>query len=826
MTVVAIGIWIVALNTAPAPPSAPLHFPWPLLALLFGLAQISPLHVQAGRQYRSVSLTEAPFVLGLLFVSPGWFLLARVVGGVAAEIAARRQYRTPLKLAFNVNIFVAEAALGTALYRLLDRGHGVESGNAWFAVAVSATVVCVVTGLAVAILVELLDERVQWRRVTRAAGDAFLHAAAVASLGLTAALALLESVWAVIPLTVTLFVLVVAYRLYASLTDRHALLERLYGFAREMSNEQETAALTRTILTQATTILHAEQARLISIGGGGEIALAGSEAALQQPEHPWLEVGDGWILDQLVRRAQPLLIGRDSGDLAGRTWLARNGLREALLAPMHTGDEVPVALAVGDRIGDARGFGPADLGVLETLATQASVEYRNVRLLDQLRHESLHDAVTGAPNRAHLEAVLEHAIADQIAHNRGIVVLAMIGLGALPAVNDTFGHQRGDEVLREAVRRATEASAGYGRVFRFGGAELALLMGSADSLDQAMRDLSRLIDALSDAVVLDGARIDLAAHVGVASAPLDATAAGELIKCADIAMYAAKNDGQDLETYDPKLDAPSRDRLILAAALRRAVSNGEISIAVQPKARMGDRCVTGVEALARWNHPELGSIPPIEFTAIAEQTGLIRPLTEAVLNLAVEACAEWQGVAPGVGVAVNISVRALHTYDLEDLVERTAARHRLPLSLLTLEVTESSIMADPRGTGQLLRRLRERGIAVSIDDFGTGYSSLAHLRRLPVQELKIDREFVRTVTTDREDAAIVSAIVDLAHTLHLRVVAEGVEDAETWAVLADAGVDVGQGYHLARPLPVSEFVPWLRHHCESASAALDRAALT
>jgi EAL domain-containing protein (putative c-di-GMP-specific phosphodiesterase class I) len=229
---------------------------------------------------------------------------------------------------------------------------------------------------------------------------------------------------------------------------------------------------------------------------------------------------------------------------------------------------------------------------------------------------------------------------------------------------------------------------------------------------------------------------------------------------------------------------------------------------VQPKATLSDGDVVSAEALVRWTHPEIGPLPPTEFIPLAERSGLIRELTTLVLDGAVAACASWQPVAPGVGIAVNVSARCLQDDMLEGVVERSLRRHRLPAGLLTLEITESSIMADPERTSGLLHRLRDRGVRMSIDDFGTGYSSLSYLRRLPVSEVKIDRSFVAGMHGSGDDAAIVQAIVELGHTLELDVVAEGVEDERTWAALQAAGCDLAQGYLLARPMPAADFGRW------------------
>jgi EAL domain-containing protein (putative c-di-GMP-specific phosphodiesterase class I) len=258
--------------------------------------------------------------------------------------------------------------------------------------------------------------------------------------------------------------------------------------------------------------------------------------------------------------------------------------------------------------------------------------------------------------------------------------------------------------------------------------------------------------------------------------------------------------------FEPELDTGSPSKLALVAELRQAISQGDVTVHVQPKVSAITGVRTGAEALARWHTPARGYVPPSDFVPLAERSGLIRPLTELVLGQAVAACAAWQRAYPGVGVAVNVSVRSLDDVSLVLLVDRLLRRHGLPARLLTLEITESHIMSDPEAALETLQELRERGVRLSIDDFGTGYSSLSYLRRLPVDEVKIDRSFVHRMATEPGDAAIVRSIIELARTMGLVVVAEGVEDDQTWEALAELGVDEIQGFVVSRPVPVGVFV--------------------
>jgi EAL domain-containing protein (putative c-di-GMP-specific phosphodiesterase class I) len=275
-------------------------------------------------------------------------------------------------------------------------------------------------------------------------------------------------------------------------------------------------------------------------------------------------------------------------------------------------------------------------------------------------------------------------------------------------------------------------------------------------------------------------------------------------------MYGAKASTSGIRVYEPDLDTTDPRRLTLVAELRTALQYEQLQVHVQPQARLRDGTVVGGEALVRWMHPERGMVNPDEFIPVAERSGLIAPLTTRVLDLSLRAMAEWRAAGHDLGLAVNLSTRSLHDADLVEEVTRLLRRHDVPAGRLTLEVTEGSVMADPARATALLHRLRDLGVRLSVDDFGTGYSSLSYLKRLPVHEVKIDRSFVIGLAERSEDVAIVRAIVDLGRHLGLEVIAEGVEDAATWELLASMGCDLVQGWHLGRAMPTDELVPWLR----------------
>jgi diguanylate cyclase (GGDEF)-like protein len=422
--------------------------------------------------------------------------------------------------------------------------------------------------------------------------------------------------------------------------------------------------------------------------------------------------------------------------------------------------------------------------------------------------EQLRDPLTGLPNRQWLLERIWTALDD--AERIGArAALMLIDLDRFRSVNDTLGHLAGDRLLLQTADRLRLALPRGAEVARLGGDEFAVLLPVADSTTSATRIARGLVAALSSPLDLDGLTLVLEASAGVAVFPDHALDAEGMLRRADVAMYQAKRDRTGVEVYESKRDSNTPDRLGLLADLRRALDAHEVQLHYQPKVRF-DGQVAGLEALVRWVHPERGKVPPDEFIAIAESSGLMPHLTEYVLETALGQVAEWRSQGLFVPVAVNVSPRDVHTPGFAGSVAARLARHGVPAGALQLEITEHVLLEDPQRAADTLAGLTGHGVKMSLDDFGTGYSSLVHLRRLPVSELKIDRSFVARLAVDTEDAEIVRCTVDLAHSLGLLVVAEGVEDDETWERLRDLGCDAVQGWLVAAAMPPEETTAWLR----------------
>jgi diguanylate cyclase (GGDEF)-like protein/PAS domain S-box-containing protein/excisionase family DNA binding protein len=431
-----------------------------------------------------------------------------------------------------------------------------------------------------------------------------------------------------------------------------------------------------------------------------------------------------------------------------------------------------------------------------------------VQLEDELRRQALHDALTGLPNRTLLYDRLQQALASAV-RERHPLALLLLDLNHFKEVNDTFGHAAGDELLQRVAARLKESLRAADTVARLGGDEFAVLLPGADATEATLA-AEKLLAVLDAPVVIEGQVFPVAASVGLAFSPEHGTDAPTLLRHADVAMYAAKAARCSYAVYASAQDPYSPSRLDLITALRQAIAQGALLLHYQPKVDMARGRICGAEALVRWQHPQQGLIPPDRFIPLAEQTGLIAPLTQWVLGAVLRQWQRWKRRGVSLDVAVNLSMWDVHDPHLPETIARLLRATHVPPEALRVELTESAIMTDADRALSVLTQLHTQGVRISVDDFGTGYSSLSYLHRLPVDEIKIDRSFVQQMATADRDAAIVTSTIGLGRGLGLRVVAEGVEDQATWDLLAGLGCDVVQGYFVSRPLPATAFVGWLR----------------
>ncbi|HEY1273357.1 MAG TPA: EAL domain-containing protein [Thermoleophilaceae bacterium] len=442
--------------------------------------------------------------------------------------------------------------------------------------------------------------------------------------------------------------------------------------------------------------------------------------------------------------------------------------------------------------------------------------HRFVRQSSRAQHAATHDSLTSLANRERFQELVSATIEDR--GERAHFAVLLLDLDRFKEINDTLGHHYGDHLLAQVGPRLSLAVRSTDVVARLGGDEFGVLMrdlpaGSRTALEGA----ERIRAALSQPFDLDGFVVEVDSSIGIAMCPEDGRDIETLLQRADVAMYRAKETHSDYLLYNSDYDHHSPARLALVSDLRQALDRGGIELWYQPKLDLATGAVSGVEALVRWEHPTLGMLQPSAFIDLAERTGLIKPLTHRVLELALTQRRAWLAEGLDLLVAVNVSARSLLDRRFPGEVARLLERYELRPGALKLEITESSIMADPIAATATIGELRTLGIEFGVDDFGTGYSSLAHLRSLPVSELKIDKGFVLRMGSTAGDAAIVRSTIDLGHNLGLRVVAEGVEDADALALLRELGCDEAQGFYIARPMPAPELGPWLSRHRERSA---------
>lgn len=446
---------------------------------------------------------------------------------------------------------------------------------------------------------------------------------------------------------------------------------------------------------------------------------------------------------------------------------------------------------------------PSVGGVPRTLILGRDVT-EQVRAQAELEHAAIHDMLTGLPNRALVGDRLDRELARMNGSDRLSVLY--FDLDRFKDLNDSIGHAGGDAVLIEAAARLQRVMTAQDSISRYEADEFVVVL-SGDG-DQVAERAAAFLDVLAAPFEVAGQAVHLTATVGVATAPEHGRDAATLIRSAEAAMSGSKRASRAVGVYSPADDRHGAQRLELLNDLRGAIDRGELWLAFQPIVVMATGEPASVEALLRWNHPVRGAIPPMEFIPLAEESGLIRRLGLWVLDQAIQTCASWHRGGPG--VSVNMSIRNLRMPEFKDAISSTLEIWQLPKGALTLEITENVIMDDPSHIIQLLQELQDAGVRGSIDDYGTGYSSLAYLLRLPVREMKIDRAFIADMVTNSQSEKIVRSTINLAHDLGLLVVAEGIEDQQTWDALAALGCDLAQGYFVARPMPAAAVRTWLR----------------
>jgi diguanylate cyclase (GGDEF)-like protein len=540
-------------------------------------------------------------------------------------------------------------------------------------------------------------------------------------------------------------------------------------------------------------------------------------------------VPDGMLLragaGRLARSAGLRLAGAqcdapDHDAAAQRPWLvplaAQHGIATGIDTAIVCGERTFGVLGVYAMPG--RRFGADDANFLHGVANILATAVERQEARNRLTYLAQYDSLTNLPNRRRLAQCLEDAIATA-ARSESRAAVMFIDLDRFKNINDMLGHGVGDQLLVQAAKRLLACARAGDVVARLGGDEFALVLPAVadDSIAAALA--GEVVDALAQPFYLVGQQLFVSASVGIATYPDNGRDAETLLKNADSAMYGAKNGGRNnYQFYVAEMHENTAQRLQTETQLRLALERGEFLLHYQPKLDLASGAISGFEALLRWQHPQRGLVPPLEFIDILEDTGLILPVGEWVIGEACRQLKAWEAQGMGVApVAINLSARQLQQADLAGAVERIVQGAGVDPALLEFELTESMLMANPEAAVEILTRIKALGIRLSVDDFGTGYSSLAYLKRFPLDALKIDRTFVRDLPDDPDDAAITKAVIRLAHSLNLKVVAEGVENMAQLRELELYDCDEIQGYYVSRPLPA--------HDCAALLAGARQAIL-
>jgi diguanylate cyclase (GGDEF)-like protein len=825
----AFGLWAVVLMSF-GPVQAPLNLPWPLLALLFFASERFVVDLDVRQQTHSFSLSEIALLLALIFATPSDLLIGQALGaGLALSL---RQGQRPIKLLFNLANFAFCAAVALVVFRVILGANDPLGLFGWLG-AFAAVFVSDLVGAASVAGVIWLTQR-ERPNVGSLFGVGTIYTLVAPSVALLAATILWYAPLASWLLVVLGAMVYLMLRWNGRELRRHRSLTQLHESTRQIQSSFTLDDVATALLSTAREMFDGEIAELLLFepegGQGRELRfdddgpgttgqLAWHELRLDPRAGVWARVAAEsrgvLVRDAKATRAGEGPIGRmaaaalsvaetSNDDTADRVLAhyRERGIRAAMVAPLRVEDSVVGTLLVGNRRGSTSAWAQADLTLLETLANHAGVAIENSRQADELAHQrdelersASHDSLTGLGNRTLFRRQLADALTSK---EPGAVML--LDLDRFKEVNDTLGHHNGDQLLRQVAARLNRLHDTKMKVARLGGDEFALLLEGAPDVQDVSAAVAILLAAFDAAFVVQGVTVHVEASVGISLYPAHGNDADSLLRRADVAMYQAKQAHTRYQIYERQSDPYSEARLALLGELRRATERGQLTVVFQPQQTTATGEIHSVEALVRWQHPQRGELPPDEFITLAERSEIIHPLTRLVLERAIEQSAIWARDGLDVRVAVNLSARNLHDATLATDIAAMLERHHVPPANLELEITETSIESDPRGTEALLTTLHDMGVGIAIDDFGTGYSAFSYLQRLPVDEIKIDRSFVMGMESDQRKSQIVRSTIQLGHNMGLRVVAEGVENDTVERELAALGCDVIQGYHIGRPM--------------------------
>ena len=801
-----------------------LHLPAAAVVVALGagflFAEQLLLNVEFRRQAHTFTLAGIPLLIGVLVVSPLVFVLTRLVASVLALVWQRVSVD---KMAYNSAAYAFEAAADAMLVHLLLRpARGLDLRTAVTLIVLLAVVDQLISAL-VLVVIRVHNGPLSRAGVIEVLVPAFVLSVVSSMFAFNLIILFEHGILGAAVAAMLVGLGAAGYRAYAAARHRHESLTLVHEFVTGGVGAQSLETLAEELLSRIRRLLRASTVQMMISDSdsdrgdrlpsevGSALTLAVDEEDSLHVSHHDFDTGD-WVVVRTLTQQEPLLAGRTTKDPGVRHWLDEHGFRDAMMVALPDSSGMRGTLRVTDRLGETSTFTAEDLTMLQTLTGHLAVALRSTRLMQKLGYDAAHDSLTGLVNRRGLYTDGQARLAETPGRRRALLLL---DLDKFKEVNDSLGHHTGDRLLVEVGARLRGQVRGGDLLARLGGDEFAVLLEDA-GYEEAASVAENLRDTLAEPFTTpagSSAVGTLTLHstvsIGIALFPDDGPDLSALLRKADIAMYKAKTSGDGHHVYSDTDNADGATRLRTVDELQAAITSDQLILHYQPKIDLDTGDVHAVEALVRWDHPTRGLLYPDAFLALVEVSGLMRAMTRLVLEMALDQAADWQGQGQDMTIAVNLSASSLVDADLPQEIFAMLATRGVPPRALQLEITEEFLMADRDRARSILTRLREGGVQISIDDYGTGYSSLSYLRDLPIDELKLDQSFVVPMADDARAAALVASTIALAHSLGLRMVAEGVETDIVYSELKRMGCDQAQGFYLSRPVPAATLDHWL-----------------
>ena len=813
VTAAAVTLFVIVVAPLSAAPTA-LNLPWVLWAAIFAASEALVVHVQWKRESHSFSLSDLVLAAGLVLAVPADIVLAQVAGTAVVLVVQRRQ--RGVKLAFNMAQFALAGCMAALVCSTVIGVLG--PAWAWVGQLLAIAVATAIASLTIFAVMTIVEGKADPRPLVGMLGFSLPFTVGAAAVGAVMTRTSANDPASLALLMLPTFLVIGAYRAYTRAREQQENLKLLHEVTSLLHGGDVEAAL-GDFLTSARTAFNAEMTELVLVGGSGtdDVTVSRSQDGVDPVVMAAADESAGYHRLLRLATAHGSLSTRSGAGGAGPldAYAAERGLKDAMVATLRTEDRVHGLLLVADRLGAGSTFNRSELALLETFGRTVATSLERGRLeetlrqvtdlKEQLRHQTLHDALTGLPNRVLFLDRARQAV-DVAARTSAWPAILYLDLDGFKPVNDEYGHDIGDMVLRTIAHRLRNCLRPGDTAARLGGDEFAVLLGGPLDTAGVDRVVDRIRAQFDVPVDLGEGRLArIGGSIGIAVGNPGMEDAEELIRQADVAMYAAKRGGGGSVWFEPGMgDATSaRDQAI--AQLTGAIARRELVTFFQPLVNLRTGAPSGAEALVRWQHPD-GLRGPDAFIGLAEETGLIVEIGELVLRDACHQAARWaaaDGTRP-LTVTVNLSARQLAHPDIVDVVKSALEDAGLDAKRLVLEMTETVLMQDREAAAATLWQLKALGVRIAIDDFGTGYSSLAYLRRFPIDMLKVAREFIDGLGRDEHDDVITRAIVELAGTLGLLTVAEGIETEAQQAFVTALGCDLGQGYLFSRPVDAEE----------------------